>query len=350
MHASSKSLEELLIEAEIYSPDSFQVIQQEKSLTRYLEKEYKGYLENPISLASTGISTDDGAIMEETECLMATHYDENVELFMSFLDKRYRAYTMAYYGEEGSDEISLELAQEQKFRLIAERAQIKGNERILNIGCGFGSLETFLLSEYPNIVVTGITPSKVQIKYLREKMQDTSHPLSNGFTLLEDVFDESIIEKLGLAQYDLIISIGVFEQLLNMRIMLELISKLLKPEGRTFHHFITSRVVTPQVQLDKKTVIGKYFPGGRIWPRDEFSRHTEHLELVNTWYVNGKNYWRTLDDWHRRYWQSIPKLYNNNFSLDAIKHWNDYFLLCKAMFAPLDGTFYGNSHYLFKLK
>ena len=350
MQQANNNLEELLANAKIFGPDSSRYHTQEKSLIRYLEREYTNYLENPVTLESTGVSTTEGPIMDQTEDLMKTHYDESIELFMGFLDTRYRAYTMAYYGEAADDQITLEQAQEQKFRLMAERAQIKGDEKILNIGCGFGSLETFLLQEYPGIEVTGITPSKVQITYLKEKMQDSSHPLSSGFTLLEDVFDEAIVDKLGLAKYDLIISIGVFEQLLNMRTMLELISKLLKPEGRTFHHFITSQVVTPQVQLDEKTVIGKYFPGGRIWPHDEFSRHTDHLDLANTWFVNGKNYWRTLDDWHHRYWKSIPNLYNNNFGIDEIKYWNEYFLLCKVMFAPLDGTFYGNSQYLFTMK
>lgn len=350
MQSLDKNIDQILADAEIYGPDSKQLIQQEKSLTHYLEKEYKSYQENPITLESIGVSTDEGPIMDQTEDLMETHYDENVNLFMGFLDTRYRAYTMAYYGKNGDDRITLEQAQNQKFRLIAERAQIKDGDNILNIGCGFGSLESFLLQEYSDITITGITPSKVQIKYLKQKMQDPSHPLSSGFSLLEDVFDETIIEKLGPGHYDLVISIGVFEQLLNMRTMLALIAELLKPGGRTFHHFITSRIVTPQVELDKKTVIGKYFPGGRIWPHDEFSRHTEDLDLVETWYVNGKNYWRTLDDWHHRYWKSIPQLYSNDFNIEAIKYWNEYFLLCKAMFAPLDGTFYGNSHYLFTLK
>lgn len=350
MQSPIRILDRLLTDAGIHGPDSKQLIQQEKSLTRYLEKEYTTYLKNPVTLESTGVSTEEGPLVDQTEDLMKTHYDENIELFMGFLDTQYRAYTMAYYGESGDDKISLEEAQKQKFRLIAQRAQIKGGEKILNIGCGFAPLETFLLHEYPDIQVTGITPSTVQINYIKEKMQDSSHPLSNGFTLVEGVFDESTIEKLGLVQYDLVISIGLFEHVSNIRNMLALMAKLLKPDGRSFHHFITSRIVTPQVQLHEKTVIGKYFPGGRVWPHDEFSRHTDHLDLVNSWFVNGKNYWRTLDDWHHRYWESIPTLYNKDFSLDAIKYWNEYFLLCKAMFAPLDGTFYGNSHYLFTLK
>lgn len=350
MQLLDNNLAQLLADAKIYSPDDNRMIQQETSLTRYLEKEYIACLNNPITLASTGVSTDEGPIVDQTDELMETHYDKTVDLFMGFLDTEYRAYTMAYYGESGKDLISLEEAQNNKFRLIAERAQIKGGERILNLGCGFGCLETFLLREYPDLQIIGITPSKVQTKYILEKIQDLSHPLSNGFTLMEDIFDENIIEKLGEDKFDLVISIGLFEHLLNMRKSLAIIAKLLKPNGRTFHHFITSQVVTPQVKLNEKTVIGKYFPGGRIWPHDEFSRHTEHLDLVNSWFVNGKNYWRTLDEWHHRFWRSIPDLYSNDFDVDAIKYWNEYFLLCKAMFAPLDGTFYGNSHYLFTLK
>jgi len=347
---SINNIDQLLTDVEIFGPDSKNFIQQEKSLIRYLEKEFTSYLNNPITMESTGVSTVDGPLVAQTEDLMKEHYDESIELFTGFLDSHYRAYTMAYYGETGDDDITLEEAQTQKFRLIAQRAQIKGDEKILNVGCGFAPLETFLLEEYPNIEITGVTPSKVQAKYIKDKIRDPSHALSRNFDLIESVFDESLVEQLGDKRYDLVMSVGLFEHVHNIGTMLSLMSKLLKPNGRSFHHFITSRVVTPQVHLNQKTVIGKYFPGGRVWPHDEFNRHTNDLELVNSWFLNGKNYWRTLDDWHRRYWKCIPQLYKNGFSIEAIKHWNDYFLLCKVMFAPLDGTFYGNSHYLFKRK
>lgn len=350
MPQQNSDLDLLLAEAGIFGPGSSELVNHEKSLIRYLEKAYRSYLDKRITLESLGVFTDEGPVTVQTDDLMEAHYDERIELFTGFLDSQYRAYTMAYYGESGDAEITLEEAQYRKFRLIAQRAGIKGDEKILNIGCGFAPLETFLLKEFPEIQITSITPSKVQIQYIKGCMQDLSHPLSKGITLIEGVFDESIVETLGRAQYDLVISIGFFEHALNMRSALELIAELLKPDGRTFHHFITSRVATPQVQLQQKTVIGKYFPGGRVWPHDELSRHTERFDLESSWFVNGKNYWRTLDDWHHRYWDVIPRLYCNDFGIDAIKHWNDYFVLCKAMFAPLDGTFYGNSHYLFRRK
>ena len=66
----------------------------------------KNYMKNPITLESTVVATDKGPLVDQTEDLMKTHYDEKIELFMGFLDTRYRAYTMAYYGESGSDKVT----------------------------------------------------------------------------------------------------------------------------------------------------------------------------------------------------------------------------------------------------
>lgn len=352
--ATTDQLLHQLAEAGIFAPDSVELARHEMNLSRYFTREYQRYLQQPLTVEEIGISSAQGPVMEETDDLMDTHYNERPEFFDSFLDKRYRAYTMAYYGDSAeavrNSTLSLEEAQHAKFALIAERAQLRGNERIFNIGCGFGALETFLLQEYPGVEMVGITPSRVQIDYLRQKMRDSSHPLSSRFTLLEGAVDKLPLETLGKNRYDLVISVGVFEHLLNMRAMFALIAEMLVPNGRTFHHFITSQIAIPQLLDPGKTRIGQYFPGGRIWPRGEFTRHTEHFNLVDTWFVNGFNYWRTLDEWQRRYWQHLPQLYGEVFDLDAVRHWHDYFSLCKAMFAPLDGEFYGNSHYLFTRK
>ena len=58
-------------------------------LTRYFEREYKRLSDHPVSLQSLGISTDQGPMMEETEALMDSHYDERPEFFASFLDRQY---------------------------------------------------------------------------------------------------------------------------------------------------------------------------------------------------------------------------------------------------------------------
>lgn len=355
MIGAEADIEGRLRQAGIFGPDSEEMRLYESRLTRFFEREYARYRDSSRTPRDYGVPTDEGPMVEETEALMEQHYDEQQDFFSGFLDTQYRAYTMAYYGNTPEDilasEATLEQAQEAKFAQIAERAGIQGNEKIFNIACGFGPLETYLLEHYPELEITSITPSKVQIAHIRERMQDGSDPLcSKRLTLIEGAFDQLDVNAMGGRIYDLVISVGFFEHVTNMQAALEKIASLLLPGGRTFHHFITSQTAIPQLLDPEKTRIGLYFPGGHAWPHDEFAGHTKHFDLCNTWYVNGLNYWRTLDVWHHRYWQSLPSLYQTTFDHDQIRHWNNYFSLCKAMFAPMEGRFYGNSHYLFSLK
>ena len=164
MTTLDKEISDMLASNGIFGPGSVELATHERHLIRYFEREYKRLLEHPVSLQSLGISTDRGPMMEDTEALMESHYDERPEFFASFLDSQYKAYSMAYYGETPEEvhasTASLEEAQRAKFALIAKRARIEGHERILNIGCGFGSLETYLLQEFPDLEIVGITPSK----------------------------------------------------------------------------------------------------------------------------------------------------------------------------------------------
>ncbi len=348
----STSIYEKLAAQGIYGPGSTELEKYERHLSRFFEREYRRLQENPVSLESICIDTSTGPMMEETEALMEHHYDERPEFFASFLDRDYRAYSMAYYGDTPEEimgsSATLEEAQRAKFDLISKRAQITGEERILNIGCGFGSLETYLLTYFPNLEIVGITPSKVQADYLYTRMEDASDPLGKGnFSLIFGTFDKTPLEDIGTNKFDLVISVAVFEQIFNMREVLEKIYKLVKHGGKTFHHFITSQFVIPQFVEPDRTKIGNYFPGGRVWPHYEFAKHTDHFELQELWFINGLNYWRTLDNWHRRYWDNLHMLYDTVFDAKEIAHWNEYFSLCKVLFAPCDGLCYGNSHYLF---
>jgi len=122
---------------------------------------------------------------------------------------------MAYYGDSPEEirasKATLEQAQEAKFALIAERASIQGKEKIFNIGCGFGSLETYLLKHYPELEIVSITPSKVQVAHIRERMQDVSDPLcSERLTLIEGSFVQLDINALGGFIYNILIYICFF--------------------------------------------------------------------------------------------------------------------------------------------
>ena len=351
------SIVEQLHEAGIFAQGTDELVAYEKRLSRFFSREYEPYLVKQTPDPEQWIVTDEGPMVVKNKDLMEDHYDKQLTLFESFLDRHYMAYTMAYYGETPNDisnsRLSLEQAQRQKFRLICERVGLRGNENILNLGCGFGSFETYLSETYRNIRFTSLTSSKVQAAYIRNCINNPNHPIERGqCRLIHSVFNEDENLQLLPGSYDVVFAIGLFEHINNLHEAFRQIARLLVPGGFCFLHLIVSIPAFPQYQDSSKTLLGKYFPGGRIWPFEVMSRQDHYFNLEGRWFLNGTNYWKTIDEWHRRYWQHIDELYKENtLDIDAIRHWNDYFVLCKSMlFAPLAGEVYGNGHFLFRKK
>ena len=343
-----------LQQAGIHSYGSEALALYESRINRYFTREYEALRHAGHTLESLGIPTNEGPMWDETKSLMDEHFDASLDLFRGFLDSEYMAYTMAEYGDEPKQilqsPLSLEEAERQKFKTICERAQLRGDEKIFNVGCGFGPLETYLFQTYRGLDVTSITPSRTQVTYINQCRENASHPLSRGkLRLIKGSFGEVPLEELGAGAYDIVFAIGAFEHINNLELAFERISQLLKPGARCYIHLIASRIVIPQFLDAKKTLIGKYFPGGKIWPFDTIAAQTRHLQLEQSWFLNGMNYWRTLEEWHRRYWKNMEALYGSVIkSREEARHWNDYFSLSKACFAPFDGELFGNGQYLFR--
>ncbi len=335
-------------DAQIYPYGSDDALLMEQNIGKFLEREYARYQAN----AESTIQSDNGPMWVATNELMTTHYDQSANLFSAFLDQTYKAYSMAYYGETPkmvrASTLSLEQAQEYKHKLICDRAGVSSGQKILNIGSGFGALEIYLLSNYSNLKLVSLTPSRVQAEELAKKQADQKHLFSHGnLTCIQSGFENISIELFGPKSFDLVISIGVLEHAHNLKAVFGKIDQLLKPGGISFHHLITSTNMIPRFTNSKKSLIGRYFPGGRIWPYATMQMQTQYISLENDWFINGLNYWRTLDAWHQRFWKNIEFL-DSRLSLDEIRHWNDYFILCKACFSPADGTCFGNGHFRYR--
>ena len=347
-------IEELALH-DIHRYGSTELLIFEKRMERYFEREYDRWRGNNELPEKYGISSFKGDIAkQETHIESIQHYDKDFKIYKAFLDKKYMVYTMAYYGAteylpEINNEITLEQAQVNKYNLIIKRADIKDGDRVLELGCGFGGFTSYLLEKLPNVHVTGINPSTVQSSYLKEKLSSKDNAFSNkNFTLIQKYFDDITEGDIADSSFDKVVSIGVLEAVTNLEKLFQFVSRVLKPGGKTFHHFIVSKYTIPQFLNAENTLMVDYFPGGHIWPFPEAMRHDRYLTPVNSWFVNGLNYWKTLDDWHKRFWNSIDELYPHYLTLEDVEGWNKYFSLCKAMFIPNNGNSYGNGHYLFE--
>jgi cyclopropane-fatty-acyl-phospholipid synthase len=95
------------------------------------------------------------------------HYDQNPELFKLFLDPSMKYSSGLFEGEEDS----LEQAQLRKMNFVAQQLELKGGERILDIGCGWGSLVLFLAERY-RCEVVGMTPSPKQAEFILQRARE----------------------------------------------------------------------------------------------------------------------------------------------------------------------------------
>ena len=340
----------------IFPYGSIELTRLEQHLARYFGREYARHKSGSDHPEAYGISSFLGEMTPPgcREASIQQHYDTEFTVFRAFLDKEYLAYTMAYYGSTAAEieaaTCSLEDAQKRKYQLVVGRAQVEDGQRVLDIGCGFGGLSKYLLQNFQNLHVTAVNPSAVQSSYIRACIKDPRNPLSSGrFKLISGFFDQIPDTELGTGSYDRVISLGLLEHISNMDLLFHKVARLLAPKGKTFHHCIVSIPTIPQFLDAGSSRMGDYYPGGHIWPFHEPARHCTHIGFANKWFVNGLNYWRTLDSWHKRFWSSIDQLFPAHVNQKQVDDWNRYFSLCKAMFAPCDGTLYGNGQYLYEL-
>ncbi len=321
----------------------------ENQMQRYFKREYDHWRGNKALPETYGVSSFKGSMTDsETHDESVEHYNKELTFYRSFLDNEYMAYTMAYYGAteenfEIEQNLTLEQAQREKYKLLVERAQIVDGQNILDLGCGFGGFAKYLLENFPNVTVTGINPSTQQYRYIIDTLK-----LNNSrFRLVQKYIVDANDDDLPPDSYDRIVSIGALEHFSNFDLLFKQLKRILITGGKCLHHLIVSADTIPQFISAENTLISDYFPGGHIWSYAELKRHDTHLKLEDSWFVNGMNYWKTLDEWHKRFWLSIEKLYPDVLSMAEIDHWNKYFSLCKTMFFPDNGMSYGNGQYLY---
>ena len=337
-----------LSQNKIYAHGSAELMKFERQLTTYFTREFRQHKGNDI-LPDLG----HGPIALDPVDLANDHYNEGLSFFNNFLDNDTMSYTMALFDKDPEkarkSNKTLSQAQLDKFELLASRMKLKGKEHLLNFGCGFGFFESYLLNLYPTLKISSTTHSSDQYMFLTKRMNNPDDSLSsNRFKLFLGEIGPALVKKLQEQKYDIVSSVGLLEQINNMEKFFELISQLLPNNGQMFHHLIVSRDIIPQLLDPKKTLIGKYFPGGKVLSFSTLQKYTfTNFSIQDSWFINGMNYWMTIEKWHENFWRNIQHIFPEQMGSDRIQYWNNYFVLCKAMFFPENGEAYGNGQYLF---
>lgn len=246
------------------------------------------------------------------------HYDLQPDFYASFLDEDLH-YSCAYFAK---DSFTLEQAQQAKCEIIARKLRLQPGARVLDIGCGFGSMALYL-AEHHGAQVTGITLAEEQLRVARRRATERGLEGQVEFRL-EDY-------RKTLGSFDAIVSVGMFEHVgrPNYATYFRRIHELLRPGGHALVHTIGR--TTPPGGTNRW--IQKYiFPGGAIPAASEMIAMIEPTGLVLTDFeVWRQHYAKTLAVWHSRF-QREQRRWSEHFGEAFCRMWRFYLQASEASF------------------
>ena len=249
---------------------------------------------------------------------VAHHYDISEKLYDLFLDEN-RQYSCAYFK---NDNDSLETAQKNKMNHIIKKLNLKNNQKVLDIGSGWGTL-AIEIAKQSQCEVTGITLSENQLKYSQNKVKELNLENQVNFKLMDY---RELNEK-----FDRVVSVGMFEHVGRKFYgkYFEKVSNLLADDGLALIHTIGS-VMTPR---DPHPWITKYiFPGGYTPSLSEVAKPIERSGLIiSDMEVLRMHYSHTLRHWKERFLgkkDEVLTMFDEKF----YRMWEFYLAGCEMAF------------------
>ena len=257
---------------------------------------------------------------------IAYHYDLSNNLYDLFLDPK-RQYSCGYFKKEND---TLETAQNNKIQHIIKKLNIQPNQKVLDIGCGWGSL-AFDIAKSVNCEVTGITLSKKQFDYCVKR--------ANALNMENQVIFKLIDYRELNEKFDRIVSVGMFEHVGRKfyKKFFKKVEKLLNENGVSLIHTIGS--VSPP--RDPQPWVTKYiFPGGYTPSLSEVTTPIEKAGLiVSDIEVLKLHYSHTLRHWKENCIKNKEKIIQM-FDEKFFRMWEFYLAGCEMAFKWGDQVVY----------
>jgi len=249
---------------------------------------------------------------------VAHHYDISDGLYELFLDSKMQ-YSCAYFKNEND---TLETAQNNKINHIIKKLNLKPNQKVLDIGSGWGSL-AIEIAKQSKCEVTGITLSENQYNYANKKIKENNLENQVQFKLADYRY---LKEK-----FDRIVSVGMFEHVGRKfyKTFFKQVKNLLNDEGLALIHTIGS-INEPR---DPQPWITKYiFPGGYTPSMSEITGPVEKSGLIiSDLEVLRMHYAHTLRNWKERCIKNKTKIIEM-FDEKFFRMWEFYLASCEMKF------------------
>lgn len=246
---------------------------------------------------------------------------------------------------------TLEDAERAMLEATMNHAALTDGQRILELGCGWGSLTLAMARRFPAARIVAVSNSSRQREHILRRAD------AGGLSNIEIVTaDMNVFRPVG--QFDRVVSVEMFEHMRNWPELVRRIREWLAPDGALFVHvFAHLRFAYPyDVEGDDDWMARHFFTGGMMPSDDLLPRVAAGLfEVEGHWRYNGTHYARTAEAWHsllvnRR--EAVQKILTGELGrhegLRAYHRWKIFFLACAELFGYRNGSEWIVSHYLLR--
>ncbi len=263
------------------------------------------------------------------------HYEVPPAFFERVLGRRLK-YSCAWFEDAETD---LDAAEEAMLARTCERADVEDGMRILDLGCGWGSLSLYLAERLPLARILAVSNSKPQREYILSRC--ARRGLHNVEVVTADIND---FRPEG--RFDRVVSVEMFEHVRNQAALLARIAGWLEPGGSLFvHHFAHRSAGYAYEDEGEEDWMARHFFAGGIMPSDDHLLHLQRdLVVERKWVVDGTHYERTARAWLARQdanrSEILPVLaqaYGREGAALWFQRWRLFFLACTELFGYRDG-------------
>ena len=286
----------------------------------------------------------DSPIAVHTKEANLQHYEVPAEFFKTVLGKQLK-YSGCYWPNGVT---SLDEAEDAMLDLTCERAELSDGIRILELGCGWGSLSLWMAENYPNSQITAVSNSGSQKEFIMARAAERK--LTNVQVITVDMNDFSTDQT-----FDRVMSVEMFEHMRNWPRLLDRINNWLTPDGKLFVHIFTHRKYAYLYETEgRDDWMGRHFFTGGIMPSDDLILHLQNQLVVERhWRINGEHYSRTAEEWlanmdknRKSIMPIMQKTYGKPNAQRWFQRWRIFFMACAELWGFHGGNEWLVSHYL----
>jgi cyclopropane-fatty-acyl-phospholipid synthase len=284
-------------------------------------------------------------VAQHADAANQQHYEVPTGFFQAVLGQR-RKYSSCYYE---TPETTLDEAEIRALELTIELAGLQDGQRILELGCGWGSLSLFMAEKLPSSEIVAVSNSTSQRAFIEGEA--AARGLSNLRVVTADM--NSFTCEGG---FDRIVSVEMFEHMANWTELLARARGWLQPEGRLFLHVFTHRFACYRFDVNDKSdwIAQHFFTGGLMPSRRLIHCFPDLFGVEREWHWSGEHYRRTAEDWlvnFDRRLAEIDPILTSVYGADAAlwrRRWRLFFLATSGLFGHASGEAWGVGHYLLR--